>query len=195
MAREPEERQVASDACITLDGVKYQLTEAMAGEKVIVLYGLFDTELHVEFKGQKHGPFYPASGPIPLNAYRPMKKSRLEKQIDKVEALAKHISLPRSVLTGQLGSELKLIQHAKLVSEERSQPFVPFENNDSEMAHYKTKIEAKLEIARFLGRPLATLPEGQRQGLDQIVDESLHKMTVLSKVREFFQLKCVSNQI
>lgn len=37
MAREPDERRVASDACITLNGVRYQLTGEMAGEKVIIL--------------------------------------------------------------------------------------------------------------------------------------------------------------
>lgn len=70
MAREPDERRVASDACITLDGVRYQLIEDMAGEQVTVLFGLFDNELYVEFQGQKHGPFYPAAGPIPLHTYR-----------------------------------------------------------------------------------------------------------------------------
>ena len=105
MAREPDERRVASDACITLEGVRYQLTGEMAGEKVIVLFGLFDNELYVEFQGQKHGPFYPTTEPIPLNTYRSFKKRKIEKQIDKIEALAKQLSLPRSVLTGQFGSD------------------------------------------------------------------------------------------
>ena len=37
MAQEPDERKVSSDACITLSGVRYQLTPEMAGEKVIIL--------------------------------------------------------------------------------------------------------------------------------------------------------------
>jgi len=195
MAREPDERQVAADACITLDGVRYQMTDEMAGEKVIVLYGLFDHELYVEFQGQTHGPFYPAAGPIPLHSYRGFKKTRIEKQIDKVEALAKQLSLPRSVLTGQFGGDLKLIQQAKLIEEFHLQSFVPFDESSIESTYFKTKTEARLAIARILGKPLATLPEQRRHGINQFIDESLHKATVLSKVKEFFKLKLVSNQI
>ena len=124
MAREPDERRVGSDACIMLEGIRYQLSEDMAGEKVIILFGLFDNELYVEFQGQKQGPFYPATGPIPLHTYRTFKKSKVEKQIDKVEALAKQLSLPRSVLTGQTKGDLKLIEQANLVAEISLQPFV-----------------------------------------------------------------------
>lgn len=195
MAREPDERQVASDACVTIEGVRYQLTGEMAGEKVILLFGLFDNELHVEFQGQKHGPFYPATGPIPLHSYRSFKKTKIEKQLDKIEELAKKLSLPRSVLTGQFGSGLKLIQQAKLVTtEEKSQPFIPFEEHDIEMAYFKTGVEAKLAIAKFLGKPLATISESQRLVLDNLISESLHKVTLLNKVREFFKLRLVSNQ-
>lgn len=194
MAREPDERQVASDACITLEGIPYQLTGEMAGEKVIVLFGLFDNELYVEFQGQKHGPFYPATGPIPLHTYRSFKKTKTEKHIDKIELLAKQLSLPRSVLTGQFGSDLKLIQQAKLVvPEDKPQPFVPFEDNNIDMAYYKTRIEAKLAIAKFLGKPLATLPDVQLLVLDNLITESLHKATLLAKVQEFFKLKLVAN--
>lgn len=196
MAREPDERQVASDACITLEGVRYQLTGEMAGEKVIVLFGLFDNELYVEFQGQKQGPFYPTTGPIPLHTYRSLKKTKIEKHIDKIELLAKKLSLPRSVLTGHSGSELKLIQQANLVViAEKPQHFIPFEDNNIEMAYYKTRIEAKLAIAKFLGKPLATLSEVQLLGLDNLITESLHKATLLAKVQEFFKLKLVSNNI
>jgi transposase InsO family protein len=195
IARQPDERQVASDACITLEGIRYQLTGEMAGEKVIVLFGLFDNELYVEFQGQKHGPFYPAAGPTPLHTYRALKKTKLEKQIDKVEVLAKQLSLPRSVLTGHHGIDLKLIEQAKLVPEDKEQPFVPFEDNNIEMAYFKTTIEAKLAIAKLLGKPLAVIPETQRFELDKLIAESLHKTTLLGKVREFFKLKLVSNDI
>ena len=195
IARQPDERQVASDACITLEGIRYQLTGEMAGEKVIVLFGLFDNELYVEFQGQNHGPFYPAAGPIPLHTYRSLKKTKLEKQIDKVEILAKQLSLPRSVLTGQSSIDLKLIEQAKLVPEDKEQPFVPFEDNNIEMAYFKTTIEAKLAIAKLLGKPLAVIPETQRFELDKLIAESLHKTTLLEKVREFFKLKLVSNDI
>jgi len=196
MAREPDERKVASDACITLSGVRYQLTPEMAGEKVIILLGLFDNELYVEFQGQKHGPFYPSSGPIPLHTYLSFKKTKIEKQIDKLELLAKKLSLPRSVLTGQFGSDLRLIEQAKLIAEDvKPQPFVPFEDSNIEMAYFKTTLEAKLAIAKFLGKPLATVSEAQRLELDKLISESLHKTTLLGKVKEFFKIKLVSNYV
>ena len=43
---------------------------------MIILLGLFDNELYVEFQGQKHGPFYPSSGPIPLHIYRSFKRQK-----------------------------------------------------------------------------------------------------------------------
>lgn len=194
MARQPDERQVGSDACVSLNGVRYQLSGEMAGEKVMILLGLFDNEIYVEFQEQKHGPFYPESGPIPLHTYRAFKKRAIEKHIDKLEILAKQLSLPRSVLTGQFGGGLKLIEQAKLVSNEIvPQAFVPFKDTNVEDAYFKTVIETKLAIAKFLGRPLATVSEVQRQELDRFISESLHKATLLSKVREFFKLKLVSN--
>lgn len=38
----------------------------MAGETVILLWGLFDDEMYVEFDAEKFGPCRPVSGPIPL---------------------------------------------------------------------------------------------------------------------------------
>jgi hypothetical protein len=93
-----------------LNGVRYQLIGEMAGEKVMILLGLFDNEIYVEFQEQKHGPFYPESGSILLHTYRAFKKRAIEKHIDKLEILAKQLSLPRSVLTGQFGGGLKLIE-------------------------------------------------------------------------------------
>lgn len=194
MAREPDERRVASDACITLEGVRYQLTEDMAGERIMVLFGLFDNELYVEFQGQKHGPFYPDAGPIPLHTYCSFKKTKTEKHIDKVEALARKLSLPRSVLTGQVGSELKLIQQANLVSEEKLQPFIPFEGDASENQTFKSALEAKLSIAKHLGKPLALLSETQRQHIDNLITETLHKVTLLNKVQDYFKLKLLANE-
>ena len=47
----------------------------------------------------------------------------------------------------------------------------------------------------LLGKPLAVIPEVQRLELDKLINESLHKTTLLGKVREFFKLKLVSNHI
>ena len=73
------------DARIRLSGATYEVEPDMAGETVILLWGLFDDEMHVEFEGEKFGPYYPVSGPIPLHRYR---------------ALAEQLALPISALSG-----------------------------------------------------------------------------------------------
>ena len=91
---------------------------------------------------------------------------------------------------------MKLIEQAKLVAENiKPQPFVPFEDNNIEMAYFKTALEAKLAIAKLLGKPLATVSEAQRLELDKLISESLHKTTLLGKVKEFFKIKLVSNYV
>lgn len=113
-----------------------------------------------------------------------------------MELLAKKLSLPRSVLTGQVRSDVELIEQAKLIANDvKSQPFVPFEDNNIEMAYFKTTLDAKLAIAKLLGKPLANVPEAQRVELDRLISESLHKATLLGKVKEFFKIKLVSNYI
>ena len=74
-AREPEKRTTGIDARITVDGTVYEISPDLAGEKVILWWGLFDDELYVEFDGERYGPYYPISGPIPLSRYRKFKKT------------------------------------------------------------------------------------------------------------------------
>lgn len=192
MARHPDERLVDSSACISIEGVRYQLIEEMAGEKVTVLVGLFDNELYVEFHGQKYGPFYQVEGPIPINTYRAFKKTSIERRIDKISVIAKQISLPRSVLSGQLGDGLKLLTQADMV-ESKPQPFVAFLDNQNEQSCFQNALEAKLAIAKFVGRPLATLSDPQRAAIDNLISEGLNKSVLLERVKDLFQLKLVVN--
>ena len=50
----------------------------MAGEYVLLLWGLFDNKLYVEYEGLRSGPYYPVAGPVLLISYRafdrPLKK-------------------------------------------------------------------------------------------------------------------------
>jgi uncharacterized short protein YbdD (DUF466 family) len=69
-AREPERRTVGVDARITVDGVAYEVDPNLAGETVVLWWGLFDHELYVEHSEQRHGPYQPVRGPIPLHRYR-----------------------------------------------------------------------------------------------------------------------------
>ena len=64
-AREPEKRKVGLDARISVDGVAYEVEPDLAGEKVILWWGLFDSELYVEHQEHRYGPYTPIGKPIP----------------------------------------------------------------------------------------------------------------------------------
>jgi hypothetical protein len=99
-AREPERRKVGVDARISIDGTAYEVDPAMAGETVILLWGLFDSELYIEFEGDRSGPYYPISGPIPLHRYRAFKRGKADERADRIRALADQIGLPIAALSG-----------------------------------------------------------------------------------------------
>src|SRR5271163_2829473 len=100
-AREPERRLVGIDCRLTVAGVSYEVDAELAGETVVVWWGLFDQELWVERGEERCGPFLPAGGPIPLHRYRKHRKSRREVRADQVGELAGKLSLPRAALSGE----------------------------------------------------------------------------------------------
>ena len=79
MRLEPEKRKVGIDARITVDGVAYEVEPDLAGEKVILWWGLFDSELYVEHQDSRYGPYAPIGKPIPLHSYRRFKKTPTQK--------------------------------------------------------------------------------------------------------------------
>jgi hypothetical protein len=97
-AREPERRKVGIDARVTVEGTAYEVEPNLAGETVLLLWGLFDNELYVEYEGERFGPYHPVSGPIPLNRYRAFKRGKSGEYADRVRALADLIGLPISAL-------------------------------------------------------------------------------------------------
>ena len=195
ITREPSERKVGSDARISLEGIDYQLMGEMAGETVTVLLGAFDAEVYVEFCGKKEGPFYPAAGPIPLHTYRPFKKTIQEKKLDKLSELAKRLTLPRSVLSGEEGEENSELIKKAFLCEDEALPFISFkEVFNEEIAYFKTTLEAKLAIASYLGRPLATLHSVQLKQIEEFISETLHKEALLEKVKTYFQLRLYQEQ-
>lgn len=190
-AREPEQRKADSNACVSIDGIRYQLSHEMAGQDITLLWGIFDSELYVEFNSEKQGPFYPEAGPIPFGKFRKHKKSNVEIKADRIGQLAKTISLPRSALSGSKSSEQALLTQAHILHLEQphstpfdDDPFLP-------TATFKNKLEAKTAIADYLGRPLSRLTDQQMGAVNTILDDSLDKHTVLEKVRAYFTLSSV----
>ncbi|MBA3535699.1 MAG: transposase [Tatlockia sp.] len=182
--RKPETRLVGSDACVSINGIPYQLIPDMAGNEVILLYGLLDNEVYVEFNEQKMGPFYPSRGPIPLNSYRKHSKTRTEKLADDIAGLAQSISVPLSVMTGNDAQIIEHLEKARAIT--KLQPYIPFEEEN--LSLFGSKLDAKQAISHFLGKPLAELLPQQINAIEQILEETLNRELVESRVRQYFTL-------
>lgn len=190
--REPETRLVGSDACVSINGIQFQLLPDMAGHKATLLHGLLDNEVYVEFNQQKMGPFYPSSGPIPLHSFRRHAKTKTEKLADEIASLAQTISLPLSVMTGQDSQTIEQLEKARMIINKPT--CIPFEDNKPDL--FADQIEAKQAISRLLGRPLAELLPEQISAINQVVDETLNKEQVISRVKQYFTLSlyCAKNK-
>jgi len=180
-AREPERRKVGIDARVTIDGASYEVEPSLAGETVILLWGLFDNDLYVEHQNERFGPFHQVSGPIPLHRYRKFKKSKADERADRIEKLAAQLKLPRTALTGEPGVVLIPADCA------RNLPIQPFEVPAVPDVCYPSIVAAKLAIADELAKPLAKLQEQDLLFINTLLAETLERSIVLSRVREYFR--------
>ncbi len=181
-AREPERRKVGGDGRIAVQGTHYEVDADLAGEEVVLWWGLFDHELFVEFGEKRYGPYRPAGGPIPLHRYRSRKKSAREKRADRVATLAKQISVPRTALGG--------------TEAERSQaeiiPLVRTAFTDPDpwrQMTYASVLDARRGIAELLARPLAKLAEEDLRFVDALVSRTLDKQEIAAAIRSRFKKK------
>ena len=183
-AREPERRLVGIDCRLTVAGVTYEVDAELAGETVVVWWGLFDQELWVEHGEERMGPFRPVGGPIPLHRYRKHRKSRREVRADQVAALADKLALPRAALSGE---------NAVVMTDNRrgangpAVPVRPFLDPDPfhELV-FANPIVARRAIAETIRVPLATLSDDDRAFIDALLDRSLARPEILAAVRDRF---------
>ncbi len=188
LAREPETRTAGTDARVQVNGQVYQLAPELAGQKLIVYWGLFDNEIFAEYEGKKYGPFCLAEPALPFGKFQAFKKTKEEERADHIAATAKKIVLPKSALSGRKEDEF-----IKPMLEIPSVPFVdldPYEEINFVSTH-----EAKLAISGVLGIPLGRLQEHQLKNIDAILAENLNKKWVIKKVKELFSLKLCEKQI
>lgn len=179
-AREPERRKVGIDTRITVEGVAYEVDPDLAGEDVVLWWGLFDQELYVEHGDRRYGPYGPVGGPIPLHKYRKHQKTKSEERADRVAELAERIGLPRATLDGGTAPLPPPVTAPA--------PKVAFADPDP----YRTLafpdiIAAKRAIAGEIGLALAKLSAEDRAWIDALVRETLAKNEVLTKVRAYFR--------
>jgi hypothetical protein len=179
-AREPERRKVGVDARVAVDGVPYQVDAELAGETVLLWWGLFDDQLFIEHGEQRYGPYHPVGGPIPLNRYRRFKKTKLERRAERIEALAKQLELPKAAL-----EEAPQLNNPIGPTAITAQSFVdpdPFQE-----LKFPSAIAAKRAIADYLALPLAKLPPEQIDFIKTLVAETLDKQKVMAQVRDYFK--------
>lgn len=177
-AREPEKRKVGLDTRISVDGVAYEVEPDLAGEKVILWWGLFDNELYVEHQDSRYGPYEPIGKPIPINSYRSFKKTNTQKRADRIEALAEQLALPSSAI-GQI--ELPIAENV-----------IPFpvrsfvDPDPFEELTFKNAIEAKKAISYYLVKPLAKLTPEQMTTVESILAKTLNKEQVMTQIKDYF---------
>lgn len=178
-AREPERRTVGADARIGVKGAYYDVDPDLAGEEVVLWWGLFDQELFVEFGDKRYGPYLPVGGPIPLHHYRRRTKTARERRADKVAELAERISIPRAALSGQP----HLAQTADVISIAR-EPFV--DPDPWRQIRYRSALDARRGIAELLRQPLARLSDDDLGFITNLVADTLDKDKIAAAVREHF---------
>lgn len=177
---EPERRKVGIDARVTVDGVDYEVEPDLAGETVILWWGLFDTELYVEYQEQRYGPYAPVGSPIPLNRYRSFKKTRTTKRADRIEALAKQLVLPSTAVgTVQWKASLDNVIELPVQSFVDPDPF--------QELFFKNALAAKRAIADYLGRALAKLTPEQMEKVNLILEKTLNKQEVMQQIKDYFK--------
>ncbi|SDZ02839.1 hypothetical protein [Nitrosomonas halophila] len=142
---------------------------------------MFDSELYVEYEGTRTGPYYPVSGPIPLNRYRTFKRGAVGERTDRIRSLANQLKLTIAALAGE---EIRLAP-LNLSSELPKQPF----DTEAHEYHFASIIAAKLAIAADLALPLAKLAASDRAFIDQVLSETLIRHIVLARIREYFRNK------
>lgn len=183
-AREPERKTVDSNARVKVDGSEYEVAADLAGQAVILWWGLFDNELFVEHDGKKYGPYSQVSGPIPLHKYRKFKKTKSEERADRIEELANQLGLPRAAVTGE--PELaKAVERQPLPKQT-----VPFPTGgQGEAANFPNAIVAKLAIADYFGKKMGNLPQDDCSYIAEVLEKTLNNNDVIALVKSHFARK------
>ena len=178
-AREPERRKVGVDARISVEGIFYEVEPDLAGETVMLWWGLFDNELYVEHGERRYGPYQPVGRPIPLERYRSFKKTLTQQRAERIEALAKQLALPgKSGIVSCETSRGKIIDFPR-ISFVDPDPFQEFS--------FQSVITAKKAIADYLGKPLAKLTPEQMAYVNELLGKTLNKQEVMAQIKDYFQ--------
>jgi hypothetical protein len=179
LLREPVERVVKSDATVQLNNIHYQLSSQFAGEDVLLLVSLDSTSIHIEYREQEYGPFFPVEAPTPFGEYDHHKKSEREQAADNVVDLSKHITL-------------------RLPAYENQTKQAPLNINTNllpgYLKKYETALQAKLALAKHIEKPLSLLTASQKQFIDTLTQQTLEHDVLIAQLNEYMALKLVSKK-
>lgn len=179
-AREPERRKVGIDARVSVAGVAYEVAPELAGETVVLWWGLFDAELFVEWGDERFGPFQPVGGPVPLHRYRKHRKGRQEERQNRVAELALQLRIPRAAITGE--SDIIVCDTSQAAVRTR-----PFEGPDPFAVFvFETKLKARMAIADELRVPLGKLSAPDLAFVGDLVERTLVRSEIINAIRERF---------
>jgi hypothetical protein len=180
-AREPERRKVGVDARVTVEGVAYEVDPNLAGETVLLWWGLFDQELYVEHGDQRYGPYQAVDGPIPLHRYRRFKTTRLQQRVDRLEDLAAQLALPRAAVEDTT-------RHFSWPIDQPAPAVIPFADPDPfQEFTFPNAIAAKQAVADALAMPLAKLTPVEVEALNALLARTLRKTEILAYVRTYLK--------
>lgn len=179
LLRDPVERTVKSDATVQFNCVHYQLHPQFAGEEVLLLISPDNASIHIEYREQEYGPFLPIEAPTLFGEYNHHKKSEKEQAADNVVALSQHIALNLPAYENQT-------KHAPLNINVNLLP--------GYVKKYQTPLEAKLGLAKHLGKPISLLTEKQKQFIDTLTQQTLEHDALIAQLNEYMVLKLVTKK-
>lgn len=178
LVREPLGRKVGSDAFISLDGVSYRVDGELINCEVTVWYGPLDDAVFVDWKGKKYGPYSPVGAPIPLNQYRALKKTSLERKLEELESLAQIISIPRAAMESPTVSA-QYIEKPRIGSSPEPDPFF--------QVRFANALDARRFLAKLLNTPLGLLPEEELEIIEKVLSLTLEKSRILDGLKTLLE--------
>jgi hypothetical protein len=179
LLRESIERKVKSDATVQFDGLHYQVLPEFAGEDVLLLLSQDKSCIYIEYREKEYGPFLPVEAPTAFGEYNHHEKSEREQLADNVVTLSKHITLRLPAYEHQV-EPAPLNINANLLPGYRKK--------------YDTALEAKLALAKHIGKPLSFLTEKQKQFIHTLTQQTLEHDVLIAHLTEYMALKLVANK-
>lgn len=179
LLREPVSRKVKGDATVQINSITYQVESQFAGEEVIVLASLEYDHIYIEYRNDEYGPFLPSEAPLPFGEYKSPTKSLKEKSADEIVMLSKVIQLNLPANESQ-GSHSPYNLNPNLL---------PPHNKE-----YLSITEAKLAIAKYIGKPLGQLLKEQQEFINQLTSQTLKHDELIQNIDNYLKIKIISNK-